>query len=104
MLPPRKSLRLQRKEADVFIPPPESKVTQPDITYQVCTLSFLFWLTLVILLGFKSSPVKCPPGPLPMEAINMEEGSKLPSELVELWSEVELTFHVLVTVHHSSGA
>lgn len=38
--------------------------------------------------SFKSSPVKKPSGPLPMEAINMEEDYKLPPQLLELLSEV----------------
>lgn len=53
---------------------------------------FPLLLTLVILLALKSSSVKKPPGPLAMGPINMEEGSKLPSQLLELCSEVGVAF------------
>lgn len=46
-------------------------------------------LTWVFLIYFKS--LKKPPGPLPMDPINMDEGSKLPSSLLELCSEVGLS-------------
>ncbi|XP_037549712.1 WD repeat-containing protein 76 [Nematolebias whitei] len=66
VLPPRKSLRLQNKEATILPLPPEPRET----------------------LFFKQSlRVKKPAGPLPMAPINMDEGFKLPSELVELCSE-----------------
>ncbi|XP_056269522.1 WD repeat-containing protein 76 [Pseudoliparis swirei] len=58
---PRKSLRLQHKE-------PET-------------------LTLPSELGALLVTPRKPPGPLPLEPVNMEEGSKLPSQLLELWSE-----------------
>ncbi|XP_074522164.1 WD repeat-containing protein 76 [Halichoeres trimaculatus] len=66
MLPARKSLRLQKKEAEVLTLPPESSG---------------------VLVYEESTPLKKPPGPLPMDPINMEEGSKLPPNLVELCSE-----------------
>ncbi|XP_018522468.1 WD repeat-containing protein 76 [Lates calcarifer] len=66
VLPARKSLRLQNKEAEVLTLPPEPKQTQ--IYEQFVRL-------------------KKPPGPLPMDPINMEEGSKLPSQLLKLCSE-----------------
>ncbi|XP_042263701.1 WD repeat-containing protein 76 [Thunnus maccoyii] len=66
VLPPRKSLRLQNKEAEVLKLPPEPRGT---LIYQ------------------QSSPLKKPPGPLPMDPVNMDEGSKLPSQLFELCSE-----------------
>ncbi|XP_041645055.1 WD repeat-containing protein 76 isoform X2 [Cheilinus undulatus] len=59
VLPARKSLRLQNKEAEVLTLPPEPR----------------------------STPPKKPSGPLPINPINMEEGSKLPSHLIQLWSE-----------------
>ncbi|KAM8876553.1 WD repeat-containing protein 76 isoform 3-T3 [Synchiropus picturatus] len=66
VLPPRKSLRLQKKEAEVLELPPEfATAASKEQTFSQ----------------------KKPPGPLPMDAINMEEGSKLPSELLELCSE-----------------
>uniref|UniRef100_A0A673BKQ1 WD repeat-containing protein 76 n=2 Tax=Sphaeramia orbicularis TaxID=375764 RepID=A0A673BKQ1_9TELE len=63
-LPARRSLRLQNKEAEVLTLPPEPKGT---LTYE--------------------QPLKKPPGPLPMIPVNLDEGSKLPSQLVELCSE-----------------
>uniref|UniRef100_A0A3Q4GCF4 WD repeat-containing protein 76 n=1 Tax=Neolamprologus brichardi TaxID=32507 RepID=A0A3Q4GCF4_NEOBR len=42
------------------------------------------------LLAFKSSPAKKPSGPLPMDPVNVEEGSKLPPQLLELCSEVRV--------------
>ncbi|KAF7666421.1 hypothetical protein LDENG_00108290 [Lucifuga dentata] len=60
---PRKSLRLQNKSAEIVSPSPK------------CTAV----LTLEQAPTFKN-----PPGPLPMAAINMEEGSRLPSQLVKL--------------------
>ncbi|CAJ1049007.1 WD repeat-containing protein 76 isoform X1 [Xyrichtys novacula] len=66
VLPARKSLRLQKKEADILTLPPEPKGT----------------------LGFvEFTPSKKPSGPLLMDAINTEEGSKLPSDLFTLCSE-----------------
>lgn len=44
------------------------------------------------LLAFKSSPAKKPSGPLPMDPVNVEEGSKLPPQLLELCSEVRVSF------------
>ncbi|KAM9366690.1 WD repeat-containing protein 76 [Symphorus nematophorus] len=66
VLPARKSLRLQNKEAEVLTLPPEPRG---------------------MLIYEQSSPPKKPPGPLPMDPINLEEGSKLPSQLLELCSE-----------------
>ncbi|XP_045889501.1 WD repeat-containing protein 76 [Micropterus dolomieu] len=66
MLPPRKSLRLQNKEAEILTLPPEPKG---------------------MLIYEESLPLKKPPGPLPMDPVNMEEGSKLPPQLLELCSE-----------------
>ncbi|XP_010755239.3 WD repeat-containing protein 76 [Larimichthys crocea] len=63
VLPARKSLRLQNKEAEILTRPPE-----PSGTYE------------------QYVPSKKPAGPLPMDPINMEEGSKLPSQLLELCS------------------
>ncbi|RVE74740.1 hypothetical protein OJAV_G00025010 [Oryzias javanicus] len=66
VLPARKSLRLQKKEAEVLTLPPE-----PTGTF----------------INDQSSSVKKPSGPLPMEANNMEEDYKLPPQLLELLSE-----------------
>ncbi|XP_034382692.1 WD repeat-containing protein 76 [Cyclopterus lumpus] len=60
-LPARKSLRLQHKEPEMLALPPEPRA---------------------LLITQRK-----PPGPLPMDPVNMEEGSKLPSQLLELWSE-----------------
>ncbi|XP_029000328.1 WD repeat-containing protein 76 isoform X2 [Betta splendens] len=65
-LPVRKSRRLQEKEAEVCMLPPEPTVT---------------------LIDEQPKPPKKPAGPLPMQPVNMEEGSKLPSELLALCSE-----------------
>ncbi|XP_049457573.1 WD repeat-containing protein 76 [Epinephelus fuscoguttatus] len=67
VLPPRKSLRLQKKEAETLTLPPEPRGT---LTYNE-----------------PLQRLKKPSGPLPMDPINMEEGSKLPSQLLELCSE-----------------
>ncbi|XP_061743277.1 WD repeat-containing protein 76 isoform X2 [Nerophis ophidion] len=67
VLPPRKSLRLQNITAQVLTLPPEpssTRVPAPDV-----------W-------------AKKPAGPLSMEPVNMAEGSKLPSQLLELCSDV----------------
>ncbi|XP_068454089.1 WD repeat-containing protein 76 isoform X2 [Clinocottus analis] len=64
VLPARKSLRLQNIKAEPLALLPEPRV----------------------MLIMQKKPKK-PPGPLPMVAVNMEEGSKLPSQLLELWSE-----------------
>ncbi|XP_034535917.1 WD repeat-containing protein 76 isoform X2 [Notolabrus celidotus] len=66
LLPARKSLRLQKKEAEVLTLPPEPRGT---LVYE------------------ETTRLRKPPGPLPMDPINMEEGSKLPSNLLELCSE-----------------
>ncbi|XP_053172805.1 WD repeat-containing protein 76 [Scomber japonicus] len=66
VLPPRKSLRLQNKEAEVLTLPPEPTGVQVDQQF---------------------SRLKKPPGPLPMDPVNMDGGSKLPSQLFELCSE-----------------
>ncbi|XP_024911338.1 WD repeat-containing protein 76 [Cynoglossus semilaevis] len=66
VMPPRKSLRLQFKEAEVLTLPPEPRGT----------------------LVYEQSPrQKKTPGPLCMEPVNMEEGSKLPTQLLDLCSE-----------------
>ncbi|XP_029948286.1 WD repeat-containing protein 76 [Salarias fasciatus] len=66
VLPPRKSLRLQNKEAEVLTLPPE-----PSGTF----------------VSERVSPEKKPAGPLPMDPVNMEDGVKLPSQLLELCSQ-----------------
>ncbi|KAF3686798.1 WD repeat-containing protein 76 [Channa argus] len=66
ILPARKSLRLQKKEAEILTLPPEPRGT---------------------LIYERSVPLKKPPGPLPMKPINMEDGSKLPSQLLDLYFE-----------------
>ncbi|XP_026028027.1 WD repeat-containing protein 76 isoform X2 [Astatotilapia calliptera] len=66
VVPPRKSLRLQKKEAEILELPPEPRGT---------------------LIYEQSSPAKKPSGPLPMDPVNVEEGSKLPPQLLELCSE-----------------
>uniref|UniRef100_A0A3B4YZV0 WD repeat-containing protein 76 n=1 Tax=Stegastes partitus TaxID=144197 RepID=A0A3B4YZV0_9TELE len=66
VLPPRKSLRLQNKEAEVLTLPPEPRGN---------------------LIFEQSTPAKKPAGPLPMDPVNMEEGHKLPSQLLKLCSE-----------------
>uniref|UniRef100_G3PVS7 WD repeat-containing protein 76 n=1 Tax=Gasterosteus aculeatus aculeatus TaxID=481459 RepID=G3PVS7_GASAC len=63
-LPARKSLRLQNKEPNTLILPGEPEG-----------------------LLYMQTSLKKPPGPLPMDPINMDEGSKLPSSLLELCSE-----------------
>ncbi|XP_023153358.3 WD repeat-containing protein 76 [Amphiprion ocellaris] len=65
VLPPRKSLRLQNKEAEVLTLPAEPRGT---------------------LIFEETTRIKKPPGPLSMEPINME-GNKLPSQLLKLCSE-----------------
>ncbi|XP_049573965.1 WD repeat-containing protein 76 [Syngnathus scovelli] len=64
VLPPRKSLRLQNKQAEVLTLPPEPRGT--DIVKQH----------------------KKPAGPLPIEPVNMAEGSKLPPQVLQLCLEV----------------
>ncbi|XP_061524146.1 WD repeat-containing protein 76 isoform X5 [Phycodurus eques] len=64
VLPSRKSLRLQNKEAEVFTLPPEPNKT--DVRKQP----------------------KKPAGPLPLEPVNMAEGSKLPPQFLQLCMEV----------------
>ncbi|XP_062274521.1 WD repeat-containing protein 76 [Scomber scombrus] len=66
VLPSRKSLRLQNKEAEVLTLPPEPRG---------------------VLIDQQFSRQKKSPGPLPMDPVNMDEGSKLPSQLLELCSE-----------------
>ncbi|AWP01830.1 putative WD repeat-containing protein 76-like [Scophthalmus maximus] len=66
VLPARKSLRLQKIEAESLILPPEPRGA---------------------LIYEQSVSLKKPPGPLPMDPVNMEEGSKLPSQLLKLCSE-----------------
>nr|XP_019935174.1 PREDICTED: WD repeat-containing protein 76 [Paralichthys olivaceus] len=66
VLPPRKSLRLQNKEAEILTLPPEPRGT---------------------LIYEESKSLKKPAGPLPMDPVNMEEGSKLPSQLFKICSE-----------------
>ncbi|KAM3625669.1 uncharacterized protein V6R79_015769 [Siganus canaliculatus] len=67
LLPARKSLRLQHKEAEVLTLPPEPRG---------------------VLVREQPTPLKKPPGPLPLRPINLEEGSKVPSQLLELCSEI----------------
>uniref|UniRef100_A0A3B5AX57 WD repeat-containing protein 76 n=1 Tax=Stegastes partitus TaxID=144197 RepID=A0A3B5AX57_9TELE len=55
-------------------------------------LSFFFCYLFGYLLGLKSTPAKKPAGPLPMDPVNMEEGHKLPSQLLKLCSEVGVIF------------
>ncbi|XP_056231412.1 WD repeat-containing protein 76 [Seriola aureovittata] len=65
-LPARKSLRLQNKEAEILTLPPEPTG----------------------MLSHKEfTSLKKSAGPLPMNPLNMEEGSKLPSQLLDLCSE-----------------
>ncbi|XP_061923122.1 WD repeat-containing protein 76-like isoform X4 [Entelurus aequoreus] len=67
VLPPRKSLRLQNKQAEVWTLPLEHNrwsVPRPDL-----------W-------------AKKPAGPLSMEPVNMAEASKLPPQLLRLCSDV----------------
>ncbi|KAM9817580.1 WD repeat-containing protein 76 [Neosynchiropus ocellatus] len=87
VLPPRKSLRLQKKEAEVLELPPEptSATTKEQVGAEGSRGSRCL-VSHVALLS-KTFSEKKPPGPLPMDAINMEEGSKLPSELLDLCSE-----------------
>ncbi|CAN9506717.1 unnamed protein product [Ophioblennius macclurei] len=68
VLPPRKSLRLQKKEAEVLTLPPEPRET---------------------FVSERISPGKKPAGPLPMDPVNMEDGAKLPSQLLELCSQTK---------------
>ncbi|XP_061671177.1 WD repeat-containing protein 76 isoform X2 [Syngnathoides biaculeatus] len=63
VLPSRKSLRLQNKEAQVLILPPEPHKT--DVV---------------------EKPKK-PAGPLPLEPVNMAEGSKIPPQFFQLCME-----------------
>ncbi|XP_075906897.1 WD repeat-containing protein 76 [Nelusetta ayraudi] len=65
-LPVRKSLRLQKIEADVLTLPPEPRDTHTQAEYVM---------------------PKKPAGPLPMVPVNMEEGCELPSQLVDICSE-----------------
>lgn len=65
----------------------------------VCLLAAVFSLFLAFihcsyLIILKFTRLKKPPGSLPMDPLNTEEGSKLPSQLLELCSEVGLAFHV----------
>ncbi|XP_047195728.1 WD repeat-containing protein 76 [Hippoglossus stenolepis] len=66
VLPPRKSLRLQNKDAEILTLPPEPR---GPLIYE------------------ESRQLKKPAGPLPMDPLNMEEGSKLPSQLLKICSE-----------------
>ncbi|XP_054626423.1 WD repeat-containing protein 76 isoform X2 [Dunckerocampus dactyliophorus] len=67
VLPPRKSLRLQNKQAEVLTLPPEPRGT--SVIRQALQL-------------------KKPAGPLSMTPVNMAEGSKLPPQLLKLCSDV----------------
>nr|XP_057945084.1 WD repeat-containing protein 76 isoform X2 [Doryrhamphus excisus] len=67
VLPPRKSLRLQNKQAELLTLPPEPRGMS------------------VVKEAFQ---LKKPAGPLSMEPINMAEGSKLPPQLLKLCSDV----------------
>ncbi|XP_013865870.1 WD repeat-containing protein 76 [Austrofundulus limnaeus] len=73
VLPPRKSLRLQNKEAEMLELPPEpsGRLIVRDVSDAL----------------LKPSLVKKPAGPLPMNPVNVEEDFKLPSELLKLCSE-----------------
>ncbi|XP_019722278.1 WD repeat-containing protein 76 [Hippocampus comes] len=64
VVPSRRSLRLQNKQAEVLTLPPEPRET--EVVKQT----------------------KKPPGPLPMEPVNMAEGSELPPQFLQLCSEV----------------
>uniref|UniRef100_A0A3Q2Z5U3 WD repeat-containing protein 76 n=1 Tax=Hippocampus comes TaxID=109280 RepID=A0A3Q2Z5U3_HIPCM len=64
VVPSRRSLRLQNKQAEVLTLPPEPRET--EVVKQVK-----------------------PPGPLPMEPVNMAEGSELPPQFLQLCSEVK---------------
>ena len=110
MLPPRKSLRLQNKDAEILTLPPEPRGTliyeevKPLINNHLdlenypsiptaplppaCLSGISLLLLLTSLLVLKSQQVKKPAGPLPMDSLNMEEGSKLPSQLLKICSEV----------------
>ncbi|XP_068173569.1 WD repeat-containing protein 76 isoform X2 [Antennarius striatus] len=66
VLPARKSLRLQNKEAEVLTLPPEPRG---------------------VLISEQAEPLKKPRGPLTMTPINMEEGSKLPPQLLKICSQ-----------------
>lgn len=118
VLPPRKSLRLQNKEAEILALPPEPKDTPnsrevADMTHHAslhgslllpgsfcccCCCCLVVFLTFVY--SFKPFPAKKPPGPLPMDPINMEEGSKLPSQLLKLCSEVGLALNAVMSSLH----
>ncbi|XP_034042949.1 WD repeat-containing protein 76 isoform X3 [Thalassophryne amazonica] len=67
VLPSRKSLRLQNKEAEIPPSLQDLRASLPDEE----TLRFS----------------KKPPGPLPVVPLNVEEGSRLPSELIELCAQ-----------------
>ncbi|XP_034042942.1 WD repeat-containing protein 76 isoform X2 [Thalassophryne amazonica] len=70
VLPSRKSLRLQNKEAEIPPSLQDLRASLPDEE----TLRFS----------------KKPPGPLPVVPLNVEEGSRLPSELIELCAQVSV--------------
>ncbi|KAK1891815.1 WD repeat-containing protein 76 [Dissostichus eleginoides] len=70
VLPARKSLRLQNIMAETLTLPPEPSSKLKYTPY---------------------SSLKHPAGPLPMNPVNMEQGSKLPSQLLELCSEDSTT-------------
>lgn len=66
VLPPRKSLRLQNKDAESLTLPPEPRGVFAESTPSVA---------------------QKPEGLLPMVPVNMDEGSQLPPELLKLWTE-----------------
>lgn len=68
----------------------------------MCRTCLTPFLTLVVLLAFKSTPPKKPAGPLPMDPVNVEEGYKLPSQLLRLCSEVRINVYVTVRCQDSN--
>lgn len=66
VLPPRRSMRLQNKDAKVLELPPEPKE---------------------VSIYEQPQAFKKPPGPLPMEPVNSSERGRLPAQLLELWNE-----------------
>ncbi|XP_046898243.1 WD repeat-containing protein 76 isoform X1 [Hypomesus transpacificus] len=71
VLPPRKSLRLQNKDAESLLLPPKR---------HAMTSSYK-----------KSSPTQKPEGPILMVPLTQEDWSPLPPELIKLWTEVSVT-------------
>ncbi|XP_067105201.1 WD repeat-containing protein 76 isoform X3 [Osmerus mordax] len=71
VLPPRKSLRLQNKDAESLLLPPKR---------HAMTSSYK-----------KPSPTQKPEGPILMVPLTQEDWSPLPPELIKLWTEVSVT-------------